>query len=358
MRASIFASLTHLSERSASSSSMNPTVVPLVPLLSAAVTLILCLFAEPICRRLNILDIPDARKQHAHPTPLMGGIALQLAALPSAVIAALFLIPRDWTPHVLVWVGAVAAMTLVGLADDRHTLSARDRLLVSFLVFGSAATIDSIFNVRVLVFEYPLFKLGLGTGWLAIIFTMICCVGLVNAVNMADGKNGLVIGLCLGWLGLLAFRSPPPILPVIAIVMAAWAVLLVFNLHGKLFLGDGGSYGIATAIGLLAIISYNSPGGHAGRAISAGELMLLFSIPVLDSFRLAFTRLRQGRSPMSADRDHLHHHLLQKFGWPGGLVTYWGLALLPYSALQVTALIGLAILGAAVVAYCYAIFGS
>jgi UDP-GlcNAc:undecaprenyl-phosphate GlcNAc-1-phosphate transferase len=108
-------------------------------------------------------------------------------------------------------------------------------------------------------------------------------------------------------------------------------VLFVFNLRGRLFLGDGGAYGIAAAIGLLAIMVYNTPGPHSLRAISADELVLLFLAPVADSFRLSYKRLRQGRSPMSADRDHLHHHLLDKFGWPAGLFMYWLLALLPAS---------------------------
>jgi UDP-GlcNAc:undecaprenyl-phosphate/decaprenyl-phosphate GlcNAc-1-phosphate transferase len=178
-------------------------------------------------------------------------------------------------------------------------------------------------------FAYPRLSIGLGTWWLAIIFTMICCVGLVNAVNMADGKNGLVIGLCLGWLALLGSRAPTALLPVIGLLGVSLTVLLFFNLRGKLFLGDGGAYGLSSAIGLLAIMIYNSAGPHTVRAISADELMLLFAVPVIDSFRLTFVRMRQGRSPMSADRDHLHHHLQARFGWPAGLIVYLLIALLP-----------------------------
>lgn len=74
---------------------------------------------------------------------------------------------------------------------------------------------------------------------------------------------------------------------------------------------------------------YNSPGSHALRAVAANELVILFIVPVADSFRLTYTRMRQGRSPMDADRDHLHHHLQDRFGWPKGLFLYWALALGP-----------------------------
>lgn len=312
---------------------MSIGAVLLASLTSAGATLVLCIYAMPICRWLDILDVPDTRKRHAHPTPLMGGITLQSAVVPAIIVIALFGVSTDWTRHLLVWAAALVTMTLVGLADDRHTLSARDRLLVSFLVFGSAAIIDPLFNVRVLGFEHPGLEFGLGTGWLAIIFTTVCCVGLVNAVNMADGKNGLVIGLCLGWLALLAARAPQPLIPVFAVLAGSLAVLFAFNLRGKLFLGDGGAYGISAGIGLLAIAIYNSPGAHAGRAMSAEEVMLLFSVPVLDSFRLTFLRWRRGQSPMTADREHLHHHLDRWFGWPAGLIVYLVAALAPSALL-------------------------
>lgn len=261
---------------------------------------------------------------------------MQLVVLPAAIGIALFDVPRDWIGHILIWATAVTAMTLVGLADDRHTLSARDRLLISFLVFGSAAILDSLFTVRVLRFEHPAIVMGLKTGWLAVIFTTVCGVGLVNAVNMADGKNGLVIGLCIIWLALLSFRMPQPLLPIAAILATAWAVLLFFNLRGRLFLGDGGAYGIATAIGLMAIATYNVPGNHASGSVSADELLWLFAVPIVDSFRLTFVRLYQGRSPMSADRDHLHHHLQNRLGWPTGLLVYWLFAATPYLAAQLS----------------------
>lgn len=301
--------------------------------LSALITFVLCLRAREISLALGIMDTPDERKHHRVATPLMGGVALQLGFIPVALALVYFTAPIGLRSTLLLYLACIAAITMVGLTDDRHTLSARNRLLISFAVFGAAALVDPLFNVRTLNFELFDLKFGLGTGWLAAIFTVVCCVGLLNAVNMADGKNGLVIGLCLGWTALLAIRAPAPLLPMLALLASTLFVLMLFNLRGRLFLGDGGAYGIATAIGMLAIAVYNSSGSHAGRAISADELMLLFSVPVIDSFRLTFVRLRRGQSPMAADRDHLHHHLQNWFGWPGGLIVYLVIALLPGAVL-------------------------
>jgi UDP-GlcNAc:undecaprenyl-phosphate GlcNAc-1-phosphate transferase len=289
--------------------------------------ILLCFNAPRICISLNLMDIPVGRKKHAAPTPLMGGVVLLGAFVPVALICIVAFASERWLGSLLIWVSCVSVMALVGLGDDRHSLSPRLRLVISFAVFAAAAAVDPTFNVRVLDFNIHPLTLGLGTWWLAVIFTVICCVGLLNAINMADGKNGLVLGLSLGWVAMLATRAVGPLLPLIGVFSAVLVVLFVFNMRGKLFLGDGGAYAIATAIGMLAIMVYNTPGIETLRAVSADELVLLFLVPVADSFRLSYKRLRQGRSPMSADRDHLHHHLQDRFGWPAGLLAYWMIAL-------------------------------
>jgi UDP-GlcNAc:undecaprenyl-phosphate/decaprenyl-phosphate GlcNAc-1-phosphate transferase len=289
---------------------------------SGVAALVLCANAKSLGAYFRLMDVPDARKMHRVVTPLMGGVIILLAFVPTAFLAILMTASERWLPTLLIWLGCVAALVVVGIADDRHSLSPRARLVISFAVFASAAAIDPTFNVRILDFEYPRWTVGLGTWWLAIIFTVVCLVGLINAVNMADGKNGLVIGLCLGWLALLSSRTPDALLPIMSILATVLIVLLAFNLKGRLFLGDGGAYGLACALGLLAIMIYNTSGPHALRAISADELVFLFLVPVFDSFRLTHRRMKQGRSPMAPDRDHLHHHLQDKLGWPGGLVVY------------------------------------
>jgi UDP-GlcNAc:undecaprenyl-phosphate/decaprenyl-phosphate GlcNAc-1-phosphate transferase len=292
-------------------------------LASVVATLVICLRAKSLCSFLDLMDVPSGRKQHKAATPLVGGIALLAVFVPAAILCIISMASDRWLSSLLIWVFCVAVMAMVGLADDRHSLSPRLRLFISFLVFALAAWADPTFNVRVLDFAFPKLSLGLGTWWLAIIFTVICCVGLLNAINMADGKNGLVLGLSLGWLAILSLRAADPLLPLIGLLACVLSVLLVFNMQGKLFLGDGGAYAAATAIGLLAIMVYNTPGTDTLRAISADELVVLFIVPVADSFRLSYKRIRQGRSPMSADRDHLHNHLQNRFGWPGGLYMYW-----------------------------------
>lgn len=308
---------------------MNDYLIGTIIVTAVCVAFMLCRFAMPIAKKFNLLDVPGDRKKHKHVTPLMGGVVILASIVPAMLALIVFAAPSNHIFKLLIWTSVLVGMTIIGILDDRHSLSPKLRLIASFGLFGIAAYIEPIFNVRVLDFEYPSISLGLGTRELAIAFTVLCCVGLVNAVNMADGKNGLVIGLCVGWLSLLALRAPSFMYPYIGLLILVLIVLLIFNWQGKLFLGDGGAYGLATALGVLAISIYNSPGTHATRAMAAEEIMLLFAVPVLDSFRLTYKRMKRGQSPMAADRDHLHHHMQDKFGWPSGLIMYWAIALAP-----------------------------
>lgn len=309
---------------------MSGYLVELIIVAAAMLAFMLCRFATPIASQFNLLDVPGDRKKHRDVTPLMGGVVILAAIVPAMLALIVATAPPNHIFKLLVWTAVIVGMTVIGILDDRHSLSPRLRLIASFGLFGVAAYIQPIFNVRVLDFEYPALSLGLGTRGIAIVFTVFCCVGLVNAINMADGKNGLVIGLCLGWFALLADRAPTFMLPFIILLVVALGTLLVFNLQGKLFLGDGGAYGLATAIGVVTISIYNSPGQHSTRAMAAEDIMLLFAVPIIDSFRLTFKRIKRGQSPMVADRDHFHHYLQNCFGWPKGLIIYWICSFSPY----------------------------
>ena len=303
------------------------------PLLSAcgasfALTALLTRYARPLCKRIGLIDHPDARKLHRQSTPLVGGLALVCVMLPLGLLAT-FLTPVGGDLSLLLLSLCAAAVALVGMADDRRPLNPRLRVALGFLLFGGLALIDRTFLVRQLVFPMLDLQFGLYYDWLALLFTALCCVGLVNAVNMADGKNGLVIGLCAGWLTLIGLRAPASDVPFISVILAGLVALLVMNLRGRLFLGDGGAYGLAATIGLLAIRSYNAFLFDPARGISAEVVVLLFLVPVLDSMRLTVTRIARGQSPMAGDRDHLHHHLQDRLGWPAGLYAYLLLALTP-----------------------------
>jgi UDP-GlcNAc:undecaprenyl-phosphate GlcNAc-1-phosphate transferase len=295
-------------------------------LLGALIALVVGLRAMQIGEALRLLDFPDpagGRKLHARVTPLVGGVAVVLAALASGLV----LLPGlDGPPRaMLLWfLFTVSGLFLVGAMDDRFGLGARTRLAAASVFLLAAITQVPDFSVAFLLFAGqqdlmllpPLFGIG---------FTLLCFVGLLNAVNMADGKNGIVIGQALIWSAVLMVRLPPDMLPLISGIAGALAVLFVFNMQGRLFLGDSGSYGLSAMFGLLAIYAWN----HGFADMRADDVALIFAVPVFDTLRLIVWRVSQGKSPFTPGRDHLHHYLHARWGWPRPLPWLLALVALP-----------------------------
>jgi UDP-GlcNAc:undecaprenyl-phosphate GlcNAc-1-phosphate transferase len=297
-------------------------------LLSAAAwALLVCWLAQPIARRFRLLDMPHlagGRKRHDRPTPLVGG----LAVLPP-VLALLWLtdvtLDASTAIHVpMTWLTAMTGLFLtVGVLDDRVDLSARLRMVIGLLAFGLTSMLVPELTVSFLVFSAgdAIFLPPV----VASILTILCLLGLLNAINMADGKNGLVIGLSIIWCLLFLAYAPTYLHVPLAALVLGLGIALRFNLQGRLFLGDGGSYGLSALVGLTAIYIYNQRFSE----LSAEHLLLWFSIPVLDCLRLIVRRTAQGRSPFEGDRDHLHHYIAMVLGWDNGKYLYWAMVGVP-----------------------------
>ena len=309
---------------------------------------------------LGLVDSPDelgGRKQHLHPTPLVGGMAVCLAAVVAALVAIgwnLFApTPLPGMTNLLAFSCAVVSMLMIGMADDRHTLSPRTRLAGSILILLVVLSSVPAYTLEDLHFTG---NINFSLGSMGVIFTLVCLVGLLNAVNMADGKNGLVISLCLIWCAVLAAHTSGLWLPVLGAMAVSLTIMLWFNFRGKLFLGDGGSYGLSAAFGLMAInLHITNPIQFA-----ADQVALLFAVPVFDTMRLMLIRAARGASPFVGDSDHLHHHLARRWGWPAGLYIYCllvgltNLASVLYPDFSIYVLVGTAIAYALVISISHA----
>ena len=299
--------------------------------------------AMRIGRGLGLLDLPDGnRKLHAQATPLVGGIAVAAASVAGALLSL-----RMDAEVCLVWlIVAVVVMFGIGMVDDRRHLPPVTRLVAAVSLLFVVIAIVPEFRVMELQFAtmpQP-WALGLAGG---LLFTLLSLVGLLNAVNMADGKNGIVAGMALVWTLVLAAHAPVALLPLLVATGVALVVIGLYNMAGKLFLGDGGSYAVSALFGLLAIMIYNEP--RVGMA--ADDVALLFAIPVFDTIRLMGARIARGQSPFMGGRDHLHHFIYARIGWPQGLAVYLALVALPNAGALLWPGTGVAWLVASLVAY-------
>ena len=211
----------------------------------------------------------------------------------------------------------------VGAGFGRKHIRPIWRLMVSTALCVAVLRAFPGFEVRFLHFSFLEHPVRLGI-W-APVFTVLCLVGLQNAVNMADGKNGLVLALSLMWGVILFLYAPPHLQPILIIFLAAVAVALPFNLRGRLFLGDSGAYALSVLLGLLAIYVYQS--GGTGPTADVVALWLL--IPIVDCLRLMVVRVVNGNSPFRADVSHLHHILSRLMPWRWGVLFYLALVAVP-----------------------------
>ena len=290
-------------------------------LLAALVSGAVCLCAGRLGRRLGVLDLPDGRRKlHAEPTPLVGGMAVMLPLL----LAALYLaVTSDFGRFYAALAFAGAAALGMGFIDDRRHISPTLRLTISLLL--ALIVLFWVPALRVDFLSFTFSRQALFLSGMGLPFTVVCIVGLLNAVNMADGNNGIVGGLSLAWCLELMLFAPAHMQPLLLCFAAALAVMLAFNLQGRLFLGDSGTYAISFVVAMLAVHVYTV--GFV--RLPADLVALWFLIPVLDCLRVMGRRMIRGVSPFSSDRNHLHHIVVRRLPWRLGLPVYLGIAAAP-----------------------------
>ena len=276
------------------------------------VSFLLFPFVLKAARKYNLVDLPDPRKLQTNPVPSMGGIVVAagvfvplLAAGSEGITASERLI--------------MAAMLLLGFADDVKNLSATLRFVVEMILVYLLLTMN---------YTEPLIEHdGLYRILLTALFT-IAGVGIINAVNMIDGIDGLSSGFGIMASAIFAyifFRTGDTGHAFLSCLCAA--ALVPFYLHNvfgktsKMYIGDGGSLFIGTilVINTFALLFGTQPSTTALPATLQGESFIIrvticlaiLCIPVFDTLRVMFDRIVRGIHPFHADKRHLHHRFIE-----------------------------------------------
>ncbi|MBD7988299.1 undecaprenyl/decaprenyl-phosphate alpha-N-acetylglucosaminyl 1-phosphate transferase [Luteimonas sp. Sa2BVA3] len=274
-------------------------------LLAAVIAWGMLKLLHPLAPRLNLLDFPQGRKDHAHPTPIIGGLAMVVGCL-----VVLPLLPAHATSTMLAFLAASLLLVGVGLYDDRHDLRWYWRVLAQvvaalIMIYGAGVRVANLGGV-----------FGMGElGWISVPFTVFATVGIINAINMVDGADGLagsLVAACLVMLAAAAVYAGNPSLARISLVIAgAVCAFLLYNMRfpwqprAKTFMGNAGSAWLGLLVAWVVFrLTQNS--GHPVNPVLA---LWLIPIPVMDCLVLTVRRTREGRSPFSAGRDHIHHFM-------------------------------------------------
>lgn len=261
---------------------------------------------KSFAKKVGAIDVPkDSRRMHSTPIPRLGGLAIFLGFLFSVLLFANI----DPTLQGIL-LGAVVIVVL-GMIDDIVPLNA----LLKFVVQIMAALIVVLYgNLRIDTFTNPNILSDspyIHLGFWSIPITVLWIVAITNAVNLIDGLDGLAVGvssiasLSLLIIAIILFE------PNIALVMAALAGACIgfmpYNINpAKIFMGDTGS----TFLGfILATISIQGLFKFYA-VVSFAVPFLILGLPIFDTMFAIGRRVLSGKSPMSPDRGHVHHRLI------------------------------------------------
>jgi UDP-GlcNAc:undecaprenyl-phosphate GlcNAc-1-phosphate transferase len=279
-------------------------------------TLVLLRLLSRLAVRVALVDTPGRRKRHRGAIPLIGGPAI-FAGL---AFGALFTVDTLY-PYRALFAG-LAVLLIAGVLDDLRDFTPRQKFAAQLI----AAFIMVTWGHTTVVNLGDLFGFGPVSlpNW-AVPFTVIAMLGLINAVNMADGADGLASGLALVAFIFLALGalltgkmvSFQLLATVIAVVAAFWVLntRLPWQPHAKAFLGDSGSMILGMLLTWLSIEV-----ARGGRSPAPIVAVWFLAVPLLDMGVVIGRRLGRGQSPFKAGRDHFHHVLIAAGLTPGTAV--------------------------------------
>jgi UDP-N-acetylmuramyl pentapeptide phosphotransferase/UDP-N-acetylglucosamine-1-phosphate transferase len=255
------------------------------------------------------------RSSHSAPIPAFGGISLFVVF----VCAALIMLGIGSSHSIGFVVLSAFILFMSGLKDDLMGTSARTKLLVQL---GTACLV--LLNSELTVTHLSgFFGIGEVTPAAGFLISLGFIVFLVNAYNLIDGIDGLA-----GIIAIIAFsvfgvyyyvNNNSFLVLIIASMIGALVSFLTWNFASskrKMFMGDTGSLviGFILAVNALIIIA-GQPVNPEPFFVPQNAVIFILTIlviPVLDTLRIIVIRLSNGQKPWVADRNHMHHLLLDK----------------------------------------------
>lgn len=265
-------------------------------------SLILTHLMIKISKNMNIMDIPNERSVHKKPTPLLGGIAIFLSFLFG------FILFGNQNPLMISILIASFLILLLGIFDDIKPIKARYKFIIHILV-----ALIVVFYGGLKLTHVDIFGLSLNFKWMSPYVTILIIVGIINAVNLIDGLDGLCAGissiyfLTIGVIALILNKFNGLDIILSFIMLGATLGFLVFNFPpAKIFMGDTGSTFLGLMISVIMLLGF--------KTVTLTSLLIplvLLILPITDTL-FAIIRRALNKKPIGqADKEHIHHQLLK-----------------------------------------------
>jgi len=271
----------------------------------------------------RLLTEGGGRNSHNGFTPNIGGLAIFFGLLLSNLFVLAYYLEQDRTiiidadsvyllrSYLIITVSCIL-LFIVGLADDLTSLSYRFRFLVQLIItfvltYYGDVRIESL-NGLFGIYELPYF--------VSLFFSMIVAIFIINSFNLTDGLDALAttLGVCILSSFAVLFIMDNDFYHA-ALTLSGVCSLLAFWFYNrppaKIFMGDCGSLVIGFIIAYCAIKLCNTPIDSSG-TINPVFILCILAYPSVDTLRVFIVRVLSGKSPFSADRNHIHHLLVDK----------------------------------------------
>lgn len=286
--------------------------------ISFVLAFILAFSATPIAKKIafkiGAVDVPkDNRRMHKKPIARLGGLAIVSAFL----VSTLFTIASPFSGTGIMGIdkqfgGMLAGILIilaVGIVDDVKQLGAKIKFLLQVL----AAVIVVWSGTSITFVTNPLAANGMSTlnPIISYIVTVLWIVGITNAINLIDGLDGLAAGVSsiasLSLFIVSVLRGEIETAMLTAALAGSALGFLPYNFNpAKIFMGDTGATFLGFTLGVVSIQGTLKQ----YTAIAIAIPLLVLGLPLFDTIFAIFRRVLQGKSPMQADRGHLHHRLI------------------------------------------------
>lgn len=292
---------------------MTPKAWMLGMILPFLISFIITAMVHPLIVRMakerNMMDIPDVRKLQKQPVPVMGGMAVFFGVVVSSGVMSLFFNSNALFTCII----TLTMMMYVGMLDDMIGLSPVLRLVIEVAMVAFIVKMDMT-NINDLHGVFGIYKLPV---YVSLPLCAVSCCGIINAINMIDGVDGLSSGysafacLCFSLVFCASYEGS---MTVMASLMAGALVPFflhnVFGSKSKMFIGDSGTLmiGMLMSIFCMRVIDNDSlVQWHHPRMGVVAFCLSVLSVPVFDTVRVMLGRICRGISPFKPDRSHVHH---------------------------------------------------
>ena len=315
------------------------------------INLILLFFRKKLYLLINIEDKPDGSlKIHKDTIYSFGGVIFFINILVYFLQDfllnnnSLFFNKENFL-ETLVLLFSLSLMFFIGLSDDKYFLNYRIKFFLLLLAILPCLIIDN--NLIITNINFTFTDKNFYLDYFSIPFTILCIMLFINALNLFDGID-LQVGTYILFLSLyfIFFLKSVYFIP----VLIGCTFFLYLNFKKEIFLGDSGTI----LIGFL--ISYFCIKSSKFGLLKSDQIFIIMMLPGIDMFRLFLVRLLSGKNPFKGDRKHLHHIMIEKFGYINSFIFIQLLIFIPLLLMIFTEISSVIIILFSVIIYFYLIF--